>query len=132
MQEDYKTVCVVEDMAPIRKLIKTILEKSGLNVIDFANGKSFIDWIKDNKPTAAIIDILLPDMNGTELLKYIRSLPNGNSIAVIAVTGFAQTSDKEKYIQMGFDLYFAKPINSLSFPNEIKSIIQEKANQSDN
>lgn len=128
MQEENKIICVIEDMAPIRKLIKTILEKAGFRVADFPNGKSFLDWIKENEPIAVIVDILLPDINGTELLQHIRNLKNGNHIAIIAVTGFAQTSDKEKYLQLGFDAYMAKPINTLTFPDEIKLLIKQKVN----
>ncbi len=129
MQDENMKICVIEDMLPIRKLIKTILEKAGFTVFDFPNAKSFLDWIKDNEPIAVVVDILLPDINGTELLQYIRELNNGNKIAIVAVTGFAQTSDKEKYLQLGFDAYIPKPINTLTFPDEIKMLIEQKSNR---
>lgn len=126
MNTEEKFVCVIEDNKPIRKLFCTLLQKSNFKTIDFADGKSALDWLKENEPLAVITDILLPDVNGSDILSFVRNKENGHKIPVIAVTGFAMQNDKDKYINMGFDLYIPKPINTSSFAEDIKSIIMQK------
>ncbi|MFP4368436.1 MAG: response regulator [Bacteroidota bacterium] len=120
-----EVVCVIEDSVPIRKLFVTILKKSGLETVDFEDGKSSMEWLRNNKCKGVIMDLLLPDTNGSELLKDIRNLPEGRKIKVIAVTGFAKQTDREKYLSMGFDGYITKPVNTAAFPEEVKEILNK-------
>lgn len=120
------TICVVEDIKPIRKLLCTVLEKAGFSTVDFPDGRTSIEWLESNKPIGVIADILLPDINGTEILDYIRKRSDESEITVVAVTGFAQQSDRDKYLGLGFDGYFAKPINTSTFAADISKIIETK------
>lgn len=72
------------------------------------------------------MDILLPDKNGTELIDDLRALKNYKEIPIIAVTGFALSSDQQKFMKLGFDGFLAKPINISSFASEIKDIRSNK------
>jgi len=119
MNDGQQLICVIEDILSIRKLYKVILEKNNYSVIEFEEGNKAIEWLASNKPTAIICDDLLPDSNGKETIKAIRNLPNGKNLPVIAVTGFAHVSDRERYISMGFDGYISKPINTSSFIEEL-------------
>ncbi len=119
-------VCVIEDNAPIRKLFCVLLRKSGYETVDFGDGTSACEWLKENKALAVITDILLPDINGSDVLEVIRKLDGGGDVCVIAVTGFAQASDKEKYISMGFDSYISKPVNTGTFVSEVEAVIEGK------
>jgi CheY-like chemotaxis protein len=122
-------ICIIEDNKPIRKLFSTILQKSGYLVVDFSNGTSALEWLQDNIPLAVIIDILLDDINGTEVMKKIRQNPNIASVLVIAITGFVSPGDKEKHISFGFDSYIPKPINPKSFVGDIENLINKKNNE---
>ncbi len=119
-------ICIIEDNKPIRKLFCTLLQKSGFQVADFPDGTSGMDWLKANRPLAVITDILLPDVNGSDVLALIRTLNEGDKIPVIAVTGFAQANDRDKFIALGFDSYIPKPINTSSFVSEVTEIIDVK------
>lgn len=119
-------ICVIEDNKPIRKLFCTILKKSGYETIEFADGSEALEWLKTNLPQAIIIDILLPDINGTDLHNIIREKPGGKKIPIIAVTGFAKANDRERYLQKGFDAYIAKPINTATFADEVIETIKTK------
>lgn len=119
-------ICVVEDNVPIRKLFVTLLKKNGYECTDFGEGQSAMDWLKDNKPDLLICDILLPDMNGTDIMKFVRELPYGKEITIIAATGFAQANDRDKFLEQGFDGYISKPINTATFVQEIKDVMQAK------
>ncbi len=120
------TICVVEDNLPIRKLFCTLLKKSGYEVSDFGDGKTALEWLKNNRPILLLCDILLPDMNGGEIMKFVRELPYGKEVPIVAATGFAQLSDREKFLEMGFDGYISKPINTAIFVQEIVDLMNAK------
>lgn len=125
---DAQLICIIEDNTSIRKLFATLLKKSGYEIVDFGDGESALNWLNDNTPDCLIIDILLPDRNGTELVKIIRNLPNGDKLPLIAVTGFAHSQDKDKFINSGFDHYISKPVDTKSFVKEVESVIVDKKN----
>ncbi len=116
-------ICVIEDNVPIRKLFTTLLKKSGFEVNDFGDGSSSIEWLKSNIPDIILMDILLPDINGSELLTSVRSLNGLQKVKIIAVTGFASANDRDKYLEIGFDGYLPKPINTASFVSDIQSML---------
>lgn len=118
-----KVICVIEDNVPIRKLFSTLLRKAEYEVFDFDDGKSSVEWLTNNNADAILMDILLPDINGTDLIKLVRELPNHSNTKVIAATGFAASQDKEKFLELGFNGYLSKPINTSSFVSDIEQII---------
>jgi CheY-like chemotaxis protein len=126
MSTEKKIICVIEDNKPVRKLFTTLLAKSGYSVFDFETGNEAIDWLKNNQPDIILSDILLPDTSGKEVLIAIRELPYGKTVPVIAITGFAHASDRQKYLDLGFDAYIPKPINTVTFVKEVQDIIIEK------
>lgn len=120
-----KTICVIEDNMPIRKLFSTLLRKNGFEVSDFPDAASALNWLKENNADIILMDILLPDMNGTELIILVRETARHINTPAIAVTGFASPHDKEKFIELGFNGYLAKPINTSTFVSEIENIINQ-------
>jgi len=122
--ENKKTICIIEDNTPNRKLFAILLAKAGYNVVDFGDGKSSLDWLKNNNVDLIIMDILLPDMNGTELIKYVREISQHKDIIVIAITGFTSANDKDKFIHAGFNGYISKPVNTATFVAEIEAFLQ--------
>lgn len=121
------TICIIEDNKPIRKLFSTLLKKANFEIVDFPDGKTAVEWISSNNmPVAFILDILLPDQSGMDILNIIRQKPNGVSVPIIAVTGFATANDRQKYLDLGFDHYIPKPINTTTFVEEVKNVINTK------
>jgi two-component system alkaline phosphatase synthesis response regulator PhoP len=118
-----KSIVVVEDNAAIRKLFCTLLKKQGYEVTDFGNGESVLKELTTLKPDLMVLDILLPDINGTDLIGQIRAIPHCANVPAIAVTGFATEQDEMKFKELGFNGYLSKPINTDSFINEIKKHI---------
>ncbi len=118
-----KDICVIEDNASIRKLFCTILKKSGYGTFDFADGASAVSWLESHKPDLIIMDILLPDINGTELFSIIHNIAGLQELPVIAITGFTSSQDRENFISLGFKSYLSKPINTAVLVEEVKKII---------
>ncbi len=119
-------IAVVEDNTPIRKLFCTILNKAGFKTIEYSDAKSAIEGLKSKEVSTILLDILLPDKNGTDLIEDLRSNSNLKDIPIIAVTGFAQSSDQHKFMKLGFDGFIPKPVNTSSFVQEIQDIRSNK------
>lgn len=119
-------VCVIEDNKSVNKLLSTVLNKAGIESISFFNGQESLEWLRENQPSAILLDILLPDILGTQLLEQIKNLPNYNGVPIIAISGLSDNLTKEKLIEAGFDYFISKPINIITFPNEVETIIKTK------
>jgi CheY-like chemotaxis protein len=83
------------------------------------------DLALDKKPDFIILDINLPDIDDTEVLKMIRATDIGSSVYVIIMTSFAMTGDREKYCAAGCDGYIEKPIDPHTVINQIRQVIGE-------
>ena len=124
MSDTTKTFCVIEDNDVIRRLFILLIEKDNNKVVAFADGEAAVEWLEDNRPDIVLCDIMLPGVGGVEILKFIRSLPHGDSMKVIALTAFARQGDRQKYLDMGFDGYISKPVEPQTFMGEVYSIAQ--------
>jgi len=101
-----------------------LIKRSGYDIVDFGNANDALQWLKDNYVDLIILDILLPDMNGSEVLSNIRQFSHLQNTKVIAITGFSSNYDKEKFLSMGFDGFLAKPINTATFVADLEQFFK--------
>src|SRR5260370_25056459 len=73
-------------------------------------GEGGVAGVRGERPDPVVLDISLPGMDGTELLRHIRAEPALNGVFVVALTAHAMTGDRERYLDLGFDHYLSKPI----------------------
>lgn len=102
-------VAVVDDNADNRLIIRTILEDQ-YEILEFSSGIEAIQGFRKSKPDVVILDISLPEMDGTEILRRIREDSDLHDLPVVALTAHAMVGDREKYLAAGFNDYVAKPI----------------------
>ena len=102
-------VAVVDDNADNRLIIRTILEDQ-YEILEFYSGLEAIEGFKKAKPDVVILDISLPEMDGTEILRRLREDSELHDLPVVALTAHAMVGDREKYLAAGFNDYVAKPI----------------------
>lgn len=104
-----KQIALVEDNPDNRLLVRTILEPL-YHVSDYENGGVALAGLRRAKPDLVLLDISLPEMDGTEVLRQIRAEPSLRGLPVIALTAHAMAGDREKMLGAGFDDYVTKPI----------------------
>ena len=102
-------IAVVEDNPDNRMLVEAILEDE-YEISEYETGAEAVSGLPSNVPDLVLLDISLPGMDGTEVLKWIRSQDDLTHLPVIALTAHAMSGDREKYLEMGFDDYLTKPI----------------------
>jgi CheY-like chemotaxis protein len=104
-----KTIAVVEDNPDNRLLVQVILEPL-YRVVEYETGPAALAGLPHERPDVVLLDISLPEMDGTEVLRRIRADANLRPLPVIALTAHAMAGDREKYLAAGFDDYVTKPI----------------------
>ena len=108
-----RKIAVVDDNADNRLIIRTILEDQ-YEIIEFSTGIEAIEGFRKSRPDVVILDISLPEMDGTEILRRIREDAELHDLPVVALTAHAMVGDREKYLAAGFNDYVAKPILDMS------------------
>ena len=102
-------VAVVEDNPDNRLLVWAILDDI-YEISEYETGVEAVDGLLDNIPDLVLLDISLPEMDGTEVLQWIRQQSELDGLPVIALTAHAMAGDREKYLEQGFNDYLTKPI----------------------
>jgi two-component system, cell cycle response regulator DivK len=102
-------VAVVEDNPDNRLLVQAILDDR-YDITEYEAGAEAVTGILGDPPDLVLLDISLPGMDGTEVLRRIRQDRRLEGVPVIALTAHAMSGDREKYIEMGFSDYVTKPI----------------------
>jgi CheY-like chemotaxis protein len=104
-------VALVEDNDDVRVLMGEVLESWGHEVRQASTGAIGVDLILEQRPDIAFIDIGLPDMDGYELARQVRSALGQDKPLLVALSGFSQRRDRERASNAGFDDHLAKPAN---------------------
>ncbi len=118
-----KTALIIEDNENNMELIKFILKTAGYDTICAESGMAGFEMAMEKKPDFVILDIQLPDIEGTEVLKMIRENETDQHMPIIAVTSYAMAGDRERMLASGCDGYIEKPIDPELIVDKIKAII---------
>ena len=117
-------VLIVEDESQIARLIELELGYEGYQVDIAKNGKEALDKVEKFKPDLIILDWLLPEIDGLEVTRRIRS--DGNEVPVIVLTGKANLSDKVTSLDSGADDYLTKPFATEELLARMRAVIRRK------
>ena len=120
MNEEKKTVLIVEDDKAIIKSLKPILQSEGYSVDTAETGREAIQKSKDQFFNLALLDIKLPDMEGTKLLTLMHN--NLPKMMKIMITGYPSQENAVEALNRGADAYVIKPVK----PEELLTLIEEK------
>lgn len=118
-----KKVLVIEDNENNLYLMRCILAKLGLVVLEARDGKAGVDQAKKDQPDLILMDIQLPVLDGYAATRLIREDPALGETPIIAVTSYAMVGDKEKAMEAGCTAHIEKPINPESFIEVVKRYI---------
>ncbi len=112
----------VEDDENIANIIKLTLQKQGYEVNIFPNGKSFFDAFNNKKPDLILLDMMLPDISGSEILKTIRSNSLNDEIRIIVISAKSMIVDKVEGLDLGADDYISKPFDLLELISRVNAL----------
>ena len=104
------TLLLIEDNTDARESLKNALEVYGCRVFDSEDGPKGIRIAEQARPRVAVVDIGLPEMDGIEVARRLRALPGGNSMLLIAISGYGQLEMRRQALASGFDEFVTKPV----------------------
>ncbi len=116
-----KDILVVDDDKNICEVIKLYLVKEGFNVTLAYDGQAGIDAFEKNIPALIVLDIMMPRLDGWEVLKHIRKT---SRVPVIMLTAKGETIDKVLGLELGADDYIVKPFDPKEFIARVKAVIR--------
>ena len=102
-------IAIVEDNPDNRLLVQALLDEL-YDLSEFETGTEAVEGLGDAGPDLILLDISLPDMDGTEVFEWIRNHGQLHRVPVIALTAHAMAGDREKFLAQGFNDYVTKPI----------------------
>ena len=118
-----KRILVVEDNEQNLYLSAFLLKKNSYEIIAAKNGLEAIEKAKMEKPDLILMDMQLPEMDGLEATRRIKSIPEISHIPIVAVTSYAMAGDKEKALAAGCAGYIEKPFMPETFVPEIEKYL---------
>ncbi|HDQ45447.1 MAG TPA: response regulator [bacterium] len=113
-------IALIEDSETVRFFYKAIFERNGFEVIEAENAKEGWETICDARPDIIVLDMILPDVSGLELLKKIRSVDFSRAIPVLVLTSVKEIQEVQKILQHGANYYSVKGQDP---PDKIQEII---------
>jgi len=116
-------VLVCDDERHIVRLIQVNLERQGYIVVTAFDGKEGLEKIRSEKPNVVVLDVMMPYMDGFEVLKTIRREPETEALPVIMLTAKAQDKDVFEGYHYGADMYLTKPFNPMELVTFVKRIV---------
>ncbi len=103
------TIAVVEDNADNRLLLQAILGDQ-YDLVEYENGADALAGMSNARPDLVLLDISLPGMDGSEILRRMREDLSLRALPVVALTAHAMSGDRERFLAAGFNDYVTKPI----------------------
>jgi two-component system cell cycle response regulator DivK len=114
-------VLIVDDNEKNMKLARDVLRLAGLRTLEAATGSESISLALEHLPDVILMDIRLPDMDGTAAARRIKDDARTAHIPIVALTSLAMKGDRELLLAAGFDGYLEKPISVREFPDQVRS-----------
>ncbi len=114
-------ILIVEDEKGISKIIKSYLEKEGYNVFQAFDGKEGLNYFENEEIDLILLDLMIPEISGEELIKEIR---NKSNVPVIMVTAKVNEEDIINGLKLGADDYMTKPFSPKELVQRIKTVLR--------
>ncbi|MDW8050852.1 MAG: response regulator [Armatimonadota bacterium] len=121
-----KKILVVDDERHIVRLIQVNLERQGYQVVTAHDGKEALEKVKSEHPDLVVLDVMMPYMDGFEVLRTLRRNPETADLPVIMLTAKAQDQDVLRGWQEGVDMYLTKPFNPQELITFVKRIFRSR------
>ena len=118
-------ILYIEDNPGNRLLVRRVLEAEGYSVMEAADGTSGLEMAAQGSPDLILLDINLPEIDGYDLARRFRAIPNLQEVPILAVTANVMKGDRERTLEAGCDGYIQKPIDVDRLPEQVRETLQK-------
>jgi len=124
-----QVIALIEDEDLIRDLYKRQLEKAGLSVVAFDSGQSALEWFKKHTADLVLLDVMLPDINGIEILRQLKADERTKKMRVLLLTNLGQETILKEAECLGAEGHFIKVSYT---PSQVVELVQSKLTNGSN
>jgi len=119
-----KKILIVEDEKDILQLVKLYLDKEGYRTVTASTGSEGLKQVRAEKPDLVVLDLMLPEIDGLEVCKRLRSAPETAMLPIIMLTAKAEESDTIIGLELGADDYVTKPFSPKTLVARVKALLR--------
>ncbi len=123
MTANQKTVMIIEDEPDAAELFGEMMRVNGFRVIKMFSSTPAIPMIKQEKPDVILLDIMMPDISGLEVLRFMQREPELAKIPVIVVSAKSMPSDIKSGLEAGAAMYLTKPVGFQDLKNAVEQVL---------
>lgn len=120
-------ILVVDDDPNLRVLLRQMLVLRGFEVVDAEDGEDALNVVKEAKPDAVVLDVMMPIMDGITVCKRLRSQPETAQLPIIMLSGKASQEAVEEGLQAGANKYLCKPISMAELIEHVREVLPQIA-----
>lgn len=117
-------VLIAEDEPHIVESLSFVLGREGFDVSAVLDGEAVVERIREQRPDIVILDLMLPQINGFEVLKRIKADASLASLPVVILTAKGQTQDRQLATDIGADGFMTKPFSNRDIVDEVRRLTQ--------
>ncbi|HPC36572.1 MAG TPA: response regulator [Candidatus Marinimicrobia bacterium] len=117
-------IAIIDDEPDILQLVVLQLKKNGFRTAGFAGANGFYNFLNEKSPDLVILDLMLPDIDGVEICKQLKSDPKTAKIPIIMLTARSEEFDKVLGLEIGADDYVTKPFSSRELIARVKAVLR--------
>ena len=118
------TVLIVDDSSTLREMISGLLIKAGLTVLEAKDGVEAKDMIASSPPDLIVLDIVMPNMNGYDLCRWVKNNEATKTIPIVICSSKNEDFDRYWGMKQGADAYIAKPFRPVEMVETVKHLLR--------
>ncbi len=119
-----RLIAIVDDEPDILELVAINLNRAGFRTETFTNAIDFYEFLEKQKPDLIILDLMLPDVDGLDICRLLKSQPQTNTIPIIMLTARGEETDRVLGLELGADDYVTKPFSPRELVARVKSVLR--------
>ena len=120
-----KKILIADDKASSRELMRTLLEHSGYEMLEAADGQEALDVARASSPDLILLDIHMPVLDGYAAVRQMRLDEKLQKLPIVALTASAMHTDRDRVLQAGFTAYITKPVSLTVLRQELARLLSE-------
>ncbi len=122
-------IFIVDDEEDILNLVSLHLKRAGYQVKEFTTAGELLEEIQNDKPALVVLDLMLPDMDGIEVCKFLKGEKKFQDISILMLTALTSEADIVLGLELGADDYVTKPFSPRELVARVKAILRRKKNE---
>ena len=120
------SILVIEDNPITRKMVRVALTAEGYALLEAPDGRSALELTGRQFPDLILQDLLLPDVDGFDLVRQLRALPGGAAVPILAISGFL-SAEQARNLPVGFTDYLFKPVEPSHLIRTVQAYLRPRA-----